>query len=148
MRRYLTEPETPIAEKPFARGQRRRYLGRRFFAAAGGARRAIDVWGIGLRLRLGVSRVRLPRVFEIPDPAPGQCRACRWEAKLTAKREVKSVAKSISRKCFVETCPRARRADVGLKACRGGRNTGRPPMRGFLIFCIADVPFVFRNVHM
>lgn len=68
MRRYLTEPETPIAEKPFARGQRRRYLGRRFFAAAGGARRAIDVWESACACG---SAFRVCAYLESRDPRPG-----------------------------------------------------------------------------
>ena len=95
MRRYLTEPETPIANKLFARGQPHRYLGRRFFVAADGARRAIDVWE--LTCACGATfRVCAYLEFRDPDPAPTQCRSCRWKAKIAARRETESVAKSIA----------------------------------------------------
>jgi hypothetical protein len=92
---HLVDPETPIANKPFARGQAHRYLGRRFFVAADGARRAIDVWESACACG---STFRVCAYLEShnPDPAPRQCRSCRWKAKLAARREAKSVAKSIA----------------------------------------------------
>ena len=76
---HLAEPETPIANKTFAPGQRRRYLGRHLFRASDGGRAGMDIWeavcpcGSWFKVSAGMSTAD-------PKPAPTHCRKCRQKA--------------------------------------------------------------------
>jgi hypothetical protein len=75
----LVEPDTPIANKAFAPGQRRRYLGRHLFRASDGGRGGMDVWetvcpcGSWFKVSAGMSTTD-------PKPAPTHCRKCQRKA--------------------------------------------------------------------
>jgi len=75
----LVEPDTPIANKAFATGQRRRYLGRHLFRASDGGPAGMDIWetvcpcGSWFKVSAGLSTAD-------PDPAPTHCRKCQRKA--------------------------------------------------------------------
>jgi hypothetical protein len=78
----------PIADKPFARGQRREYLGRLVFTTRKGDSQPIDVW------RAWCTAPTCSRSFKVstfhgphdPEPAPAVCRYCVWRADLASRR--------------------------------------------------------------
>jgi hypothetical protein len=77
----------PIADKPFAKGQRREYLGRRVFTTRKGEPQPIDVW------RAWCTSPTCSRSFKVtafhghdPEPAPAVCRYCIWLAKLAGRK--------------------------------------------------------------
>jgi hypothetical protein len=77
----------PIADKPFAIGQRREYLGRRVFTTRKGDPQPIDVW------RAWCTAPTCSRSFKVtafhghdPEPAPAVCRYCIWLAKLAGRK--------------------------------------------------------------
>jgi hypothetical protein len=95
----------PIADKPFAKGQRREYLGRRVFTTREGYPQPIDVW------RAWCTAPKCSRSFRVstfhghdPEPAPAVCRYCIWRAKL-AERKVAEVEREQKRKLTRDVSP-------------------------------------------
>ena len=113
----------PIADKPFAKGQRREYLGRRVFTTRKGEPQPIDVW------RAWCTSPTCSRSFKVtafhghdPEPAPAVCRYCIWLAKLAGRKA--TVAKTThSGDSYYSVAAIARAADNAVGPLRIAKGT-------------------------
>jgi hypothetical protein len=117
----------PIVDKPFAKGQRREYLGHRVFRTRKGDPQPIDVW------RAWCTVPTCSRSFKVsafhghdPEPAPAVCRYCIWLAKLAGRKAAEVEGEGLRK--AVEIAREEKRkpvADPHLVALRTARGLAR-----------------------
>jgi len=114
---YVPEPldDAPIAKKPFAEGQRHKYLGRKAFERGDGSIQLIDVWRAWC-MRPCCDRVFKACAYHGSDPAPAhrKCGYCRWldrraERKRADRRAKARAAAALSRPALNPAIQKARR---------------------------------------